>query len=242
MKILCISDAIDPLIYSTNARKNFPNIDLILCAGDLPMDYIEFVVTTFNKPTYFIFGNHNLKEFKFFHNQPTTSITQTIEFKSILQEHSRGAIYTGFKTYKVEEIKIPHPKTNQPTPLLIAGASGSFKYNNGLNQYSESEMKRKLLFMIPQLIYNKLKYGRFLDIFLTHATPYKIHDKEDLCHRGFECFNWFIKKFSPKFLVHGHIHIYDQRDPRITKTEQTTVVNAYAHYILNYEINSEKKI
>ena len=33
MKILCVSDQIDPLIYNQNARKNFPDIDLILCAG-----------------------------------------------------------------------------------------------------------------------------------------------------------------------------------------------------------------
>ena len=51
MKILCISDAIDPLIYSNNAKKNFPDIDLILCAGDLPMDYVEFAVSMLKKTT-----------------------------------------------------------------------------------------------------------------------------------------------------------------------------------------------
>ena len=66
MKILCVSDQIDPLIYNSNAVKNFPDIDLILCAGDLPMDYVDFIVSGFNKPTYCIFGNHDLKEYKYY--------------------------------------------------------------------------------------------------------------------------------------------------------------------------------
>ena len=67
MKILCVSDFVDPLVYNSRVKEVFPDIDLILCAGDLPMDYIDFIVTVFNKPTYFIFGNHNLKEFHHYH-------------------------------------------------------------------------------------------------------------------------------------------------------------------------------
>ena len=45
MKILCVSDYVDPLIYNQNVKEAFPDIDLILCAGDLPMDYIDFIVS-----------------------------------------------------------------------------------------------------------------------------------------------------------------------------------------------------
>ena len=63
MKILCVSDEIDPLIYNSSVKQVFGDIDVVLCAGDLPMDYIDFIVSTLNKPTYFVFGNHNLKEY-----------------------------------------------------------------------------------------------------------------------------------------------------------------------------------
>ena len=65
MKILCVSDMIDPLIYNQNASSFFSDVDMILCAGDLPMDYVDFIVSIFNKPTFFIFGNHNLNEFHY---------------------------------------------------------------------------------------------------------------------------------------------------------------------------------
>ena len=67
MKILCISDQIDPLVYSGSIKERFKDIDLVLCAGDLAMEYVDFIVTSLNKPTYFIFGNHNLKEFCYYH-------------------------------------------------------------------------------------------------------------------------------------------------------------------------------
>ena len=58
MKILCISDQIDPLIYTNSIRQRFADVDLVLCAGDLPMDYLEFIVSSLNKPVFFVFGNH----------------------------------------------------------------------------------------------------------------------------------------------------------------------------------------
>ena len=232
MKILCVSDYVDPLIYNQEVKKIFPDIDMILCAGDLPMDYVDFIVSVFNKPTYFIFGNHNLKEFHYYHktNQP-----QNPEFykkERAEQQHFHGAKYLGFKTEVSSDFFFTNAVTGKKTPLLIAGASGSLKYNNGLNQYSDFKMKLLLLKMVPKLIKNKLRYGRYLDIFLTHATPRHIHDHEDPCHKGFECFNWFIEKFHPRFMIHGHIHLYDMREKRITDHNGTQIINAYAHHIL----------
>ena len=238
MKILCLSDYVDPLIYNQNIREVFGDVDLVLCAGDLPLDYVDFVVTMLNKPTYFIFGNHNLKDFAYYHKAARYS-TQAIQsnYKQVTFGH--GGIYAGFKVFEDTSFEITDPATGKKTPLLIAGVSGSVEYNKGLNQYTEGQMKRKLRQMIPSLIKNKIKYGRYLDILLTHASPRHIHDKEDPCHKGFECFNWFIKKFKPVYLIHGHIHLYDMREERVTVSENTTVVNAYAHWIINFPSTGE---
>ena len=233
MKILCLSDYVDPLIYNQNVRETFGDVDLVLCAGDLPLDYVDFVVTMLNKPTYFIFGNHNLKDFAQYHKQ-VHLVPETIPQDDKHVPFGHGGTYAGFKTFTDHSLKFKDPATGKMTPLLIAGVSGSLEYNRGLNQYTEHQMKRKLNRMIPSLIKNKIKYGRYLDILLTHASPRHIHDKEDPCHKGFECFNWFIKKFKPSYLIHGHIHLYDMREKRVTVSENTTVVNAYAHWIIEF--------
>lgn len=233
MKILCLSDYVDPLIYNQNIRETFGDVDLVLCAGDLPLDYVDFVVTMLNKPTYFIFGNHNLKDFEYYHKSARNS-PELFQAEYRKSTFGHGGIYAGFKVFEEKSLLITDPVTGKTSPLLIAGASGSLEYNKGLNQYTERQMKRQLLGMLPYLIKNKIKYGRYLDIFLTHASPRHIHDKEDPCHKGFECFNWFITKFRPKYLIHGHIHLYDMRENRVTVSEDTTVINAYAHWILEF--------
>ena len=222
MKILCVSDQIDPLVYSSSAKEHFKDIDIILCAGDLPMEYVDFIVSTLNKPTYFIFGNHNLKEFGYYHRTSTSQDAYRPLENSTLK-YSHGAHYLGFKTAQTEN------------KLLLAGASGSIRYNNGLNQYTDREMFLKLVAMIPSLIMNKLKYGRYLDIFLTHTPPLDIHDKKDPCHRGFKCYRWFLEKFRPKYMIHGHIHLYDIQDTRVSQFLDTTIINAVSHYILEFD-------
>ena len=251
MKILCVSDQIDPLVYSSLAKERFASVDAILCAGDLPSDYIDFIVSTLNKPAFFIFGNHNLTEFRYYHKQKKAHKgahpTLRQEISILDMKGSFGATYAGFKNLRDKHLLIEDSKTHKIRPLLISGVSGSMRYNNGLNQYTERQMKIALLKMVPGLLWNKIRYGKYLDIFLTHASPRHIHDKEDPCHRGFECFNWFIKKFAPSYLIHGHIHLYDANDQRITAVKssgkaETLVINAYSHIVLNLLTSPEYAI
>ena len=222
MKILCVSDQIDPLVYSSNVKERYKDIDLVISAGDLPMEYLDFIVSSLNKPVFFVFGNHNLSEFGLYHRTPTSVGKPTPVTNCLDPEGCHGTTYIGFRAQR-------------EGGLLVAGVSGSLRYNDGLNQYTEKQMKRKLLALLPTLIMNRLRYGRFLDVLVTHAPPAGIHDKNDPCHRGFNSFLWFMKAFKPRWLIHGHIHLYDLQDIRVSKYLDTTVINAYSHYILDTE-------
>ena len=215
MKILCISDQIDPLVYSQNIKERFADVDLILSAGDLPLDYLDFIVSSLNKPLYFVFGNHHTDKLKHY-----KKLWDNQEFDEEYNYYSCGAVHLGSKIKKEGK-------------FLLAGFGGSMRYNNGQNQFTDTEMFFEAVKWIPRLLWNRLFHGRFLDILLTHAPPKGIHDKNDKCHWGFKTFLWFMKMFKPKYLVHGHIHLYDLSDVRCTKWKNTTVINAYSHYIIN---------
>jgi Icc-related predicted phosphoesterase len=86
------------------------------------------------------------------------------------------------------------------------------------------------------MLYNRLRHGRYLDILLTHAPPFGIHDGPDPCHMGFRALLWFMQVFRPKYLVHGHIHLYSSSSGRVTQFHGTTVVNAYDHVIIELEV------
>lgn len=218
MKILCISDHIDPLVYTNTIKERFGDIDLVLSAGDLPMDYLDFVVSSLNKPLLFVFGNHDENHFK------RSSIEERANpFGSAMElPPSSGAIYLGSRV-RFEE------------GLIFAGLGGSMQYNQGDNQYTEFEMKIEILKLLPKLIFNRIFRGRFVDILLTHSAPLGIHDKPDKCHQGFKSFLWFMRVFKPKYLVHGHIHLYDLSEVRATRYCDTLVLNAYSHYIIDTE-------
>jgi len=217
LKILCISDQIDPQVYSPAIRERFADVDFILSAGDLPLDYLDFIISSLNKPLFFVFGNHHIEELK--HYKMST------ELMSIHEEREYfgcGAVHLGSKV-----------KTEGK--FIMAGLGGSMRYNSGANQFTDFEMFFEIAKIIPRLLWNRLFHGRFLDILLTHAPPKGIHDKNDKCHWGFKTFLWFMKVFKPKYLVHGHIHLYDLCDVRCTKWKDTMVVNAYSHYIINLD-------
>jgi uncharacterized protein len=219
MKVLCVSDHIDPLVYSTNAKQRFSDVQLVVSSGDLPMQYLGFISSTLNTPVLFVFGNHNLEELHRF--RPWSGSLPYNETSIPHVENYFGSTYIGGKVVRI-------------SGLIIAGLGGSMRYNDGENQFTELQMYIKILRMIPKLIWNRMRYGRFLDILVTHAPPRGIHDKTDRCHQGFSGFRWFISRFKPRYHLHGHIHLYDLNQERITRVESTAVINVYDHYILEF--------
>ncbi len=242
MKFLCVSDQIDPLVYSSTIKERYSDIDAVFCAGDIPMEYIDFIVDSLGKPTFFIFGNHDLKEYKYYKK---TSFVSPLSLKTEedTMKEGHGADYVSNRHIREKHLmlekrlfkkffKKEKEALIKKTPLLVCGVTGSAKYNNGQAQFTENQMRLQLLALVPGLVWNKIRYGRYCDVFLTHASPRHVHDKEDLCHRGFKCFNSFIKRFHPTIMIHGHIHLYDLNEERLTNVEKTAVVNAYSHVVL----------
>ncbi len=115
--------------------------------------------------------------------------------------------------------------------IRIMGLGGSIRYKNGPFQYTQNEMKLRVMKMKPKILFN-----RGFDILLTHAPAYKIYDGEDKVHEGFESFVTLMDKYSPKFFVHGHIHMnYGMNNKRERSYKDTRIINAYDHFIIEYD-------
>ena len=216
MKVLCIADHVDPVIYSSNLKSRFSEVDLVLSAGDLALEYYDFIVSSLNKPLFFVFGNHHLEGRAGYRNDPFDNRT--------LWERGVGATSLEGKVVRVKG-------------LILAGLGGSIWYNGGDNQYTDFSMFFSILKLIPGMLWNKVFHGRILDILLTHSPPYGINDLPDACHTGFRIFLWFIRHFHPAYLIHGHVHLYDRNAAREAKYAGTTVLNAYDHTLLTVEIS-----
>jgi Icc-related predicted phosphoesterase len=202
MKFLCVAEHIDSYVFRKSIKERFLDIDAVLCAGDVPLEYIDFLASSLEKPVFCVRGNHH-----FYAETRQTPKAVAVDFRCL------------------------RPVVAGKT-LLIAGASGSFRYNDNPSQYTDAQMFLRLLALVPALIVNKLRYGRFLDVFLTHVPPAGINDFDEPAFKGFPCYKSFIQKYKPRFLVHGHIHLYNEKDPRVTTHGETTVVNACGHYVI----------
>lgn len=201
MKILVVSDIVLDLLYSPLIRERFPDVDVVLGCGDLPYYYLEYILTALNVPLFFVRGNH----------------ANVVEYSS-----------SGQKTqpYGANDL---HRRVICHAGLLIAGIEGSLRYNQGPFQYTQAEMWENVLFLVPQLFYNRARYGRYLDILITHASPWGIHDQSDRPHQGIKAFNWLLRTFKPRYHFHGHIHVYHSYITTETLYHQTRIVNAYGY-------------
>ncbi len=102
--------------------------------------------------------------------------------------------------------------------------------------YTESEMRANIGRLLPRLLRNRVKYGRYLDILVAHSPPFGIHDRPDLPHNGFKVFLSFLEWFKPRYLFHGHIHIYRQDTVRVSQFEETTIMNVYPYQFIDVDV------
>jgi len=94
--------------------------------------------------------------------------------------------------------------------------------------------------LMPSLMANFALSGRYLDIFVTHAPPWGIHDKQDIAHQGIKAFLWVLKVFKPLYHFHGHVYDFGKNTQMITKFGNTEIVNTYGYRI--HEIPIIKKM
>ncbi len=228
MKILTISDVVVNSLYSPGAKQRFSDIELVLSCGDLPAYYLEFIVSILDVPLYYVIGNHADE-----HHSQSHDTAWRPEQKRAWDEPSRfgdGARPADEESVGPRGCVNIDGRTVNHKGLLIAGLQGSMWYNGGPYQYTE------VLMLTPYLLLNRLRYGRALDIMITHAPPAGIHDDVDLAHRGFRCFLQFMDDFAPRYLIHGHKHVYLHGETTVTQYNRTTVINTYGFRRLELEV------
>lgn len=212
MKTLILSDTVVSLIHSSQIKEVCEGVEMVLCCGDLPNDYIEYVVSMLDVPVYHVHGNHS--------------------------EYTKDVI-SPWETVGPPGTIDLHRKVIRTRGLLIAGIEGCNWYRPGPFQYSQNEMRWFVYGLIPSLIWNRLRYGRYLDIFVSHAPPAGVHDDDDLAHQGISAFRWLIETFQPHYHFHGHVHVYRQDIQTITPLGRTQVINTYGYRLIDLEFDCD---
>jgi len=209
MKVLAVSDRVLDRLYCHNVRQKYPGVEMIIGCGDLPYYYLEFLVSAFDVPLLYVLGNHDGGPQYTADNRLLTSV--------------QGGIYL-------------HGQVVEKKGLVLAGLNGSMRYRpNAPYMYTEAEMRRQIARLVPQLLWNRRKIGRYLDVLVTHSPPYGIHDRQDLPHTGFKTFLQLLRVFKPRYHLHGHIHLYRRDHTWRTQHGETEIINVYPYKFLELE-------
>ena len=204
MKILAVSDMVVDRLYSATVAEKFHDVKLILGCGDLPYEYLEFLVSALNVPLLYVPGNHD----------PAYD-------QKVPSTFAQGCDYMDRKITRVNG-------------LNIAGIGGSMRYRPCCaNQYTQSQMYFRMAAFLPELIWKLSKKGDGLDIVIAHSPPRAIHDDDDVAHTGFSAFRNFIRFFKPRYFLHGHTMAYRSNlAPPETMLGTTSVINVNPYRII----------
>jgi uncharacterized protein len=211
-RVLAVADEESDLAYGSGFVDMEP--DLIVACGDLSFDYLEFLVTTINKPLLYVLGNHDPAP-------PSRQLQPPVPWvPSAEQEASRpgGCIPLDGRVVEVGGLR-------------VAGLGGSRRYSDGPNQYTERQMGRRSARLALKSRVAARGRTPAIDVLVTHAPPFGAGDGEDVCHTGFRAFHRLLNVTEPRILVHGHIHPYG-RSNGDRKIGATAIVNAIAYRLL----------
>ncbi|CAA9517221.1 MAG: hypothetical protein AVDCRST_MAG12-3552 [uncultured Rubrobacteraceae bacterium] len=203
MKILCISDQVEQVLHGPSLNSYARGVEAVISCGDLPFDYLEYVLTFLGVPLYYVLGNHD--------------------------PGPDGPEYPGGCTPldgRVVEVGTGEGR------VTLAGLSGSPMYSGGPNQYTEAHMGLRAWEMSARILRRRLLGRPRPTVFVTHSPPFGLGDRKDPAHVGFGPFLKLIDRHKPALWLHGHVHLYGPEQQRVTSRGGTKVVNVFGHRVL----------
>lgn len=209
LKILAVSDQVVERIYTLAVNEHFQDVDIILGCGDLPYTYLEYLVSVVGVPLYYVPGNHD----------PVYNAEHPLSY-------AEGGSNLDLKSASVKG-------------LLVAGLGGSIRYRpDGVNQYTQEQAFFRAYRLLLSVLINQVRFGRKLDVLISHSPPFEIHDEDSQAHQGFKALNFLIRTLGPRYLFHGHTHFFRHNlEECVTQVERTTIMNIFPYKVI--EINNE---
>ncbi len=208
-RVLTVSDEIVESLWTARVVERFGDVDLILAAGDLPFDYLDFLASALDRPLVFVPGNHD------------ADLSGYTRRRGLWLHAGFPARYPG-----PEGAQNADGRVLEVAGLRIAGLGGSIRYNDGPNQWTERQQARRAARLVRAARHHPV------DVLLTHSPPRGVGDREDPPHRGFECLHMVVDRLKPAVLVHGHIHPHGQPVPDRVMGK-TRVLNTVGYRILD---------
>lgn len=212
VRVLAIADEVCGGLWGPGSAALAP--DLVIAAGDLPWDYLEYLTSALDRPVVFVPGNHD----------PALSTAAQHRSGQFLQAGLPCAPPRPAGCLSVDTTVL------DVAGLRIAGLGGCVRYRPGPHQYSQREFRSRARTLQRRVRRLQRRRPGPVDVLVTHAPPRGLGDGEDRPHVGIDALHPLLERMQPRWHLHGHIHPHGH--PRPDRTLGVTTIRNVIPYRL----------
>ncbi len=215
VRVLAVSDVVGESLWADIGPAR--GADLILGCGDLPFEYLAYLMNALDVPLVFVPGNHDPDLSGYRVSRAGLTLRAGLPARPPWPD---GAVSADGRVVDV-------------AGLRIAGLGGCRRYRPGPNQYSDRQQARRARRLAVRARLRRpvspgqrrggagasrrrgqlrggaspgqLRGGHRVDVLLTHAPPRGVGDGTDAAHQGFPAVNALAARLRPAVLLHGHV-------------------------------------
>jgi Icc-related predicted phosphoesterase len=231
VRVLAVADVEDRALYEhfNPERWKDSGIELILSCGDLRPAFLDFLVSSFNVPCFYVRGNHDTT---YDRNQPAGCVN--------LDE--RLERYRGLRILGLEGSRWynggPAQYHEGEMRWRAFWASWTIRQARGVDVIIAHSAPR--FCPLPEKRCRCIAPQRD-EAPVPLSSPCRVDperrnwDMADLPHRGSGALRGLIEKHQPPYFLHGHTHLGYGTRPRELRLGRTRVVDAYGYVVLDIE-------
>jgi hypothetical protein len=223
VRVLAVSDEVDEGLYANVGLAS--DAELILACGDLPFEYLGYLMNTLDVPLVFVPGNHDPDLTGYRVSRAGLTLQAGLPARAPWPD---GSICADGSIADV-------------AGLRVAGLGGCRNYNGGPNQYSDRQQSRRARALSRSAWWRRMRDGRRVDILLTHAPPWGVGDGDDPVHQGFTALNGLAARLRPALLLHGHVSPRDAANPD-RPLGHTLVRNVVGRHLIDIEPGAATRV
>lgn len=229
MKVLAVADMVEKGLYDhfNAAHWRKAGVELIVSCGDLKPSYLDFLVSVFNVPCFYVRGNHDPA-----YDEPPPG--------GCVNLHERVERYKGIRFFGLEGSHWYNGGQAQYTERQMRWKA--FWARPALHQAGGADVL--VTHSPPRMC--PLPAEQCICVYPPPgAAPVPIGepclvdparrqwDMGDRPHRGFDTLRKLVLKYQPRFMLHGHTHLGYGARPRELTLGRTRVVDVYGHILLD---------
>ena len=229
MRILAVADEEDRSLYDHYNADRWvkAGVELIISCGDLRPGYLDYLVSTFNVPCFYVRGNHDTT----YAQSPPGGCTDINE---------RLQVFKGVRFFGLEGSHWynggPAQYTERQMRRKTFWANWQFVFSGGVEvivTHSPPRIcplpEKKCVCINPPKGVELTQVGQTCRV----DAERNVWDAADLPHRPFDALRRLILKQQPAFFLHGHTHLGYGARPREFRIGNTRVIDCFHHVVLD---------